>query len=75
MMEWEYDSKLRDFIKLPDGTVINMGHVRRVFQLNGGYNVCIDTGTVDTTAYPVVYYDPDGKIYAWFAEWAVEVGG
>ena len=65
---------MNQFIKLPDGTIINVAHVRKVRQPLPSY-VYIDTGkTIDENQdNPSDYHDPDGKIYAWFAERAVEV--
>ena len=69
MKEWTYSNEPKfDFIKLPDGTIINVAHVRRVWVSNG--HLYIDTGNKNP---PYGIYDPDGKVYAWFAERAVEV--
>ena len=68
---------MNQFIKLPDGTIINVALVRRVFKMIGG-EIFIDVGVsgddiVGTVLSPI-YEDFDGKIYAWFAERAVEIG-
>ena len=77
-MEWTYESKpTSEFIKLPDGTIINVAHVRRVYKFEDG-DIGIDVGMKNHKSHyiPSAFYDdPDGKIYAWFAERAVEVGG
>ena len=77
MMEWTYESKpTSEFIKLPDGAIINVAHVRAVAHTDEEY-VYIDIGwnSNEQMQDPCEHYDPDGKIYAWFAERSVEVGG
>ena len=82
MNEWTYSNEPKfDFIKLPDGTIINVAYVRSVKHeehptrncMNGDpvWETIIDTGAIHK-------FDDgnglsDGKIYAWFAERAVEV--
>ena len=76
MNQWTYSNEPRyDLIKLPDGTIINVAHVRFVERKMDSVrddNVRIYTGGEGGWQ---TYYDPDGKIYAWFAERAVDVGG
>ena len=64
------------FIMLRGGMIINVAHVRRVEQRGLDY-VYIDTGqSIDEDQEnPSDYYDPDGKIYAWFVDKAERVGG
>ena len=61
---------MNQFIKLPDGTIINVAHVQQVWVEDKCPNtifIIMESGGGD-------YPDPDGKIYAWFAERAAEVG-
>ena len=63
-----------NFIKLPDGTIINVAHVRFVDRDNDRIsddNVRIYTGGEGGWQ---AYYDPDGKIYEYFNSMAQEVG-
>ena len=62
---------MNQFIKLPDdfGTIINVAHVQQVW----ADNTCPNTVFIITESGGGDYPDPDGKIYAWFAERAVEV--
>ena len=76
MSEWTYSNEPKyDFIKLPDGTIINVAHVRAVAH-TGEEFVYIDIGWQysEQMENPCEHHDPDGKIYAWFAERAAEVG-
>ena len=58
------------FIMLPDGTIINVAHVDKVeFDSD-----IVTIGTLGKYG-AVVCDDPDGKIYAWFADKAERVGG
>jgi len=59
------------FIKLPDGAIINVAHVRRVYKVGDIPGLHIDCGGKGSPH----YHDPDGKIYAWFADKAQAIGG
>jgi len=62
------------FIKLPDGTIINVANVRFVDRESDRIpddNVRIYTGGEGGWQ---TYYDPDGNIYSWFEEKAQVIG-
>ena len=61
---------MTQFIMLPDETIINVAQVDKV-ELDR--NNIISIGTVGKYG-AVVCDDPDGKIYAWFADRATRVG-
>ena len=64
-----------DFIKLPDGTIINVAHVRFVAHDSDRIpddHVRIYTGGEGGWQ---TYYDPDGKIYEYFNSIAQQIGG
>ena len=66
-----YAEPKRDFIMLPDGTVINVNQVFSVFQEeHHPGDVYIEGGIEGGSR----HRDPDGKIYAWFANKAQPVG-
>ena len=64
------------FIMLPDGTIINVAHVRKVRQPHSE-TVYIYVGQTEEESQddPHDHYDPDGAIYAWFADKAERIGG
>ena len=64
------------FIKLPDGTIINVAHVRWVSRPIPDY-VCLYVGqTIDEEQdFQSDYHDPDGKIYAYFNSLALDIMG
>ena len=66
---------MNHFIKLPDGTIINVAHVRKVTRPIPDY-VYIDTGNTieEDQDNPSDYHDQDGKIYAYFESIAQEIG-
>ena len=73
MNEWTYSNEPKyDFIKLPDGTIINVAKVFSVFQEDDRPGDVYIEGGIEGGAR---HRDPDGKIYAWFAERAVDIGG
>ena len=65
------------FIQLPDGGIINVAHVRSVSRPISIDFVRIHVGQTTDEDLDALFdfHDPHGKIYAWFAERAVEVGG
>ena len=70
MNQWTYSNEPKyDFIKLPDGTIINVACVD-IVERDGEITLINMVGKFGNN----VIDDPDGKIYAWFAERAVEVG-
>ena len=68
---------MNQFIQLSDGTIINVAHVQSVKV--SGVVTLIDGKEVNDGVYIQLrgiewIPDPDGKIYAWFADRAVEIG-
>ena len=81
MSQWTYSNEPKyDFIKLPDGTIINAACVQKVSHetrdwegppgMNGKTTIVLEH-----TTHFVNERLSDGKIYAWFAERAVDIGG
>ena len=67
---------MNHFIKLPDGTIINVAHVRWIMRHIPDYvTLYIGQSIEEEQDFPAGYHDPDGKIYEYFNSIAQEIGG
>ena len=65
---------MRNFVRIPDGTIINLDKVYRIWPrvVNGERYICFSPGP-DAADLPYQTLDTDGKIYEYFRNRAEEI--